>query len=76
MPRDERDEREFSSSSDSDGWEARAARLKRRGALLRMTKDSKFNRSEGIDRIGKILLVVSTRGVGLRKCLVCEGVHP
>jgi hypothetical protein len=41
-----------------------------------MTKDSKFNRSEGIDRIGKILLVVSTRGVGLRKCLVCEGVHP
>jgi hypothetical protein len=37
-----------------------------------MTKDSRFNRSEGIDRIGKIFLVVSTQGVGLRQCLICE----
>jgi hypothetical protein len=40
-----------------------------------MNKDSKGNR-HGIvrDRIGKVFLAVSTHGVLLRQCLICEGV--
>jgi hypothetical protein len=37
-----------------------------------MIKDRKSNHSKGIDRVGKIFLVVSTDGVLLRQCLVCE----
>ena len=41
-----------------------------------MIKDSKSNCSEEVvrDVIGKVFLVVSTQGVMLRRCLICEGV--
>jgi hypothetical protein len=43
---------------------------------LNMIKDSKSNRSEAVvrDQIGKVFLVVSTDGLMLRRCLICEGV--
>ena len=42
--------------------------------LVNMIKDSKSNRTEAVvrEQIGKIFLVVSTDGVLLRQCLVCE----
>jgi len=41
-----------------------------------MTKDSKARCHEGSvrDQIGKVFVVISTQGVCLRQCLICEGV--